>query len=339
MTHIDTSCLMLRTQVHLRDSQARFALLRNDENQGIGLVLEHEGRPHLITASSWVLGCTEVGVALFGKEGPGDMIFAEVGLKDDLHGLAELRVKDLSAAYIAPIAYVGDLSPTEDCVYIGLTTNAHGSTLGMCTLGASTRIRTPGGSMAGFMVHTDRFDTLPCGTILTNGSAIWGIVTSIFEPPGLWSPRPATCESPVGIALATGLTCGPQPLRDFLDCVQATEQRTLYRKFEPRDVQMTRQAFASLPDAWARLCPNEPADSAWFGPFCIDSDGDLCAGWAHEHRTPLEGVDPQWAAEILEDAPQGGSFFLAGREVHLYRKRYKGYIVPFTCGVETEESP
>ena len=155
----------------------------------------------------------------------------------------------------------------------------------------------------------------------------WPVSYSVMESSDLDAALPEQYGAD-SIPLATALVMTHDALRDALEAMHEARTRHVHRRFEPQAVSMSQEAFASLTNAWRQQ--DQPLRKTdWFGPFCVDSDGDVCSGWATSRRNVLMGVDPIWRETILRFAPDGGTFFLAGTEVHLSQKQR--FIVPFAA--------
>jgi S1-C subfamily serine protease len=101
--------------------------------------------------------------------------------------------------------------------------------------------------------------------------------------------------------------------------------RVPHRKYEPKLVSMHRADFVALQVAALSL-ERKPEGSSAIGPFSFTEDGQYYLGWS-DNRVPLP-KNVAWSSIAAAISRSGGSFFLRGYDVHLYRIKYKGYIGP-----------
>lgn len=119
-----------------------------------------------------------------------------------------------------------------------------------------------------------------------------------------------------------------QPMIHAHNEVAAATGRT-FTEVPPTAVSLDRQAFVQL----QMECHNRGRSP--FGPFSFSkTDFQLHSGWLTDaDRVPLEA--PGWERNLLKAISwSGGSFWIRGWDIVLYRQRYGGYIVPVTIQLQ-----
>ena len=132
---------------------------------------------------------------------------------------------------------------------------------------------------------------------------------------------------PIGTGI--GYALDPLYVRHMLDAldVMPPGARSPHRKYPPKIVSMRRSDFAAL-QAAAATAERRPANTSPIGAFSFTPDGEYYLGWYDKpDRVPLPR-NAAWATIAPAISRTGGSFFLRGYDVHLYRRTYHGYTVP-----------
>jgi len=129
-------------------------------------------------------------------------------------------------------------------------------------------------------------------------------------------------------ATGMGFALNPGDVSSMLALVrdQPGLVRDPIRKFEPRSFSMRIADFASLQEQW--LMADRPAGTSPVGVYSLDGLGQYYLGW-HGQKGPRIYPNKDWLDVASAISQTGGSFFLRGFEVYLYRQKYKGrYIIP-----------
>jgi hypothetical protein len=126
-----------------------------------------------------------------------------------------------------------------------------------------------------------------------------------------------------------GLALNPSDVVSILALLRLLPDRIRepYRCHDPRVVAMKRADFADLQQQWL-AAPDRPDGTSPVGVYSFDRTGQYFLNWYDKRRVTIT-VGDAWTRIAPLISTDGGSFFLRGFEVHLYRQKYKGgYIVP-----------
>ena len=131
-----------------------------------------------------------------------------------------------------------------------------------------------------------------------------------------------------------GFALNPSDVISILDIVRQlpNRMREPYRRYDPQVVAMKREDFAALQQQWL-AAPRRPDGTSSVGVYSFDRTGQYYLGWPDQLRVAVT-VGDAWTRIAPLISPDGGSFFLRGFKIHLYRQKYKGgYIVPVRINI------
>jgi hypothetical protein len=163
------------------------------------------------------------------------------------------------------------------------------------------------------------------------------VVGIVFARPAIlpeefgFSPEVITWFQGLNATNGIGFALDPadiQPMIHAHNEVAAATRRT-FTEVPPTAVPLDRQAFVQL----QMECHNKGRSP--FGPFSFSkTDFQLHSGWLTDaDRVPLGA--PGWGRDLLHAISwSGGSFWIRGWDIVLYRQRYGGYIIPVTIRLE-----
>lgn len=103
---------------------------------------------------------------------------------------------------------------------------------------------------------------------------------------------------------------------------------TIAEKHEPAVIEMSKEEFVSLQLAWVRA-PKQPLNASPIGAFSF-SEGQFYLGWSTDEDRIAIDPGAAWLAIARQISQTGGSCFLRGYDVLLYRRGSKAahFIVP-----------
>lgn len=121
-----------------------------------------------------------------------------------------------------------------------------------------------------------------------------------------------------------GMALDPADVAPLVNAHKEVRQITNrnFRDYPPAKATIRKDHFVALQVACRRIgrCP--------IGPFSFDDpQGSFHSGWSTD-KDKVSLCAEGWGATLEMVSKTGGSFFIIGNEVILYRKKYKGFIVP-----------
>lgn len=125
-----------------------------------------------------------------------------------------------------------------------------------------------------------------------------------------------------------GFSIDPEIIQSLCSIALDTQKKIKreFNAYAPRIFQLKRAHLARL-QASARYCSAYLSDASPIGVFSFDEACNLYLGWStNPGRLRLDNQ----GLELLlrEISGYGGSFMLRGRDVLLYRQKYRGFITP-----------